>query len=140
MKVGGVAFTSNNLFIVIVTFVLMLVLYLFFKYTKIGLFMLAVAMNVQTSRLMGIKVGPAACEILGGVAGILIAPVTFLDPIMMGEVQSKAFASSVLGGFLSLPGAIIGGLVIDVLENLVAGYISAELKTSFIILLIIVVL
>jgi branched-chain amino acid transport system permease protein len=146
IKMAGIVFTPNNLFVVGVTLALMLGLYLFFKYTKVGLAMRAVAMNVQTSRLMGIKVGPinsytwAASAVLGGVAGMLIAPVTFLDPTMMGEVQIKAFAASVLGGFMSLPGAVVGGLLIGVIENLIAGYISAELKTTFVFLLIIIVL
>lgn len=146
MSLSGIILTPNDFFIVAVTLVLMLVLYLLFKYTKIGLAMRAVAMNVQTSRLMGIKVGSvysytwAASAVLGGVAGMLIAPVTFLDPTMMGEVQIKAFAASVLGGFMSLPGAVVGGLLIGVIENLIAGYVSAELKTSFVFLLIIVVL
>jgi branched-chain amino acid transport system permease protein len=146
INLAGIIFTPNNLFIITVTIFLMLGLYIFFKYTKIGLAMRAVAMNVQTSRLMGIKVGPvysytwAASAVLGGVAGMLIAPVTFLDPTMMSEVQIKAFAASVLGGFMSLPGAVVGGLLIGVIENLIAGYISAELKTTFVFLLIIIVL
>lgn len=145
-QVGGIIFTPNNLFIIGVTLFLMLGLYFFFKYTKIGLAMRAVAMNLQTSKLMGIKIGPVysytwgASAMLGAVAGMLIAPVTFLDPTMMGEVQIKAFAASVLGGFMSLPGAVIGGLIIGVMENLIAGYISAELKTTFVFLLIIIVL
>jgi branched-chain amino acid transport system permease protein len=146
INVASIVFTPNNLFVVGVTIFLMLGLFLFFKYTKVGLAMRAVAMNVTTSRLMGIKVGPvnsytwAASAVLGGVAGMLIAPVTFLDPGMMGEVQIKAFAASVLGGFTSLPGAVVGGLLIGVIENLIAGYISAELKTTLIFLLIIIVL
>lgn len=143
---ASIVVTPNSIFIMGITIALMVGLYVFFKYTKIGLAMRAVAMNVQTSRLMGIKVGPvnsytwAASAVFGGVAGMLIAPVTFLDPTMMGEVQIKAFAASVLGGFTSLPGAVIGGLLIGVIENLVAGYVSEELKTTFVFLLIIIVL
>jgi len=74
------------------------------------------------------------------VAGILIAPTTFLSPSMMAEVQIKAFTAAVLGGFSSLPGAVVGGLLLGVLENLVAGYISTELKSTFAFALIVAVL
>lgn len=146
LTMAGIVMMPSDLFVVGVTVVLMVALFLFFKYSKIGLAMRAVAMNVQTSRLMGIKVGSvnmyawAVSAVLGGVAGMLIAPKTFLDPVMMGEVAIMAFAAAVLGGFKSLPGAVIGGLIVGVTENLVAIYISSELKSTFVFLLLIIVL
>jgi branched-chain amino acid transport system permease protein len=146
ISMGSFVITPNSIFIIVITILLMIGLFLLFKYTKVGLAMRAVGMNVETSRLMGIKVGNvnaytwAASAVLGGVAGMLIAPTTFLDPTMMNEVQLKAFAAAVLGGFASMPGAVIGGLLIGVLENLVAGYISEDMKSTFVFLLIIIVL
>jgi branched-chain amino acid transport system permease protein len=143
---ASITITPSTIFIIILTVILMLGLFSFFKFTKAGLAMQAVAMNPQASRLMGIKVGTASMyawassAVLGGVAGMLIAPVTFLDPTMMGEVLIKSFAAAVLGGFSSLPGAVVGGLIIGVVENIIGGYISNELKSTFIFLLIIVVL
>jgi branched-chain amino acid transport system permease protein len=108
--------------------------------------MRAAAQDMQTSELMGIKVTGiftwtwAIGAVLGGVAGMLIAPITFLDPNMMQEIAILAFAAAVLGGFVSLPGAVAGGLCIGVLENLIATYVSAELKAPFVFLLIVLIL
>ncbi len=63
-----------------------------------------------------------------------------MSPSMMAEVQIKAFTAAVLGGFSSLPGAVVGGLLLGVLENLVAGYISTQLKSTFAFALIVIVL
>ena len=77
---------------------------------------------------------------LGAVAGVLIAPITLLDPNMMLDPLLKAFASAVLGGMGSLPGAAVGGWILGVVENLVGGYLSTEFKTSVAFLVIVIVL
>ncbi|HZG70088.1 MAG TPA: branched-chain amino acid ABC transporter permease [Chondromyces sp.] len=146
ISLGNVHITPNEIFIFGITIGLMLVFFYLFRHTMTGLAMRAASQNLQTSALMGISVSTifamtwAISSILGGIAGMLIAPITFLDPNMMGEVAIKAFAAAVLGGFTSLPGAVIGGLFIGLFENLVAGYISAELKTAFVFFLIILIL
>ncbi|MFF2288902.1 branched-chain amino acid ABC transporter permease [Peribacillus butanolivorans] len=146
LTIGSILITPNEIFIFAITILLMIIFYYVFRYTKTGLAMRAAAQNQQTSSLMGISVGAVfsltwvISSVLGGVAGMLIAPTTFLDPNMMGEVAIKAFAAAVLGGFSSLPGAVIGGLLIGLFENLVAGYISAEMKTAFVFFLIILIL
>lgn len=146
ISMGGFLVTANEIFIFAVTMVLMLILFFIFRYTTIGLAMRAASLNKQTSMLMGININVifaitwAISSVLGGVAGILIAPTTFLDPNMMGEVAIKAFAAAVLGGFNSLPGAVIGGILIGLFENLMGGYVSAELKNAFVFLLIILIL
>ncbi len=138
--------SPHNLLIIIVTLVIMAGIYLFFKYTMAGIAIRATAQDITTSYLMGINVSRifsttwAVSAILGAIAGILIAPVSFLSTTMMDEVQLKAFSAAVLGGFTSLGGAVVGGLLLGVLENLVAGYISPEFKTSFAFGLIILVL
>lgn len=146
ISLGSMLVTPNQILIFALTLVLMLLFYCLFRFTLIGLAMRAAAQNLNTAELMGVRVGSifsltwAISAILGGIAGMLIAPTTFLDPNMMGEVAIKAFAAAVLGGFSSLPGAVIGGLSIGLFENLVAGYISAELKTAFVFFLIIFIL
>jgi branched-chain amino acid transport system permease protein len=143
---GQVFIKPNELFVIGVSVFLMIVFYMLFQYTKIGLAMRAAAQDVGTAQLMGVKVlGIFTCtwaigSLLGGVAGMLIAPITFLDPNMMQEISILAFAAAVLGGFVSLPGAVVGGLFIGIFENLVATYISTELKTPLVFLFIIFIL
>jgi branched-chain amino acid transport system permease protein len=153
--VGGPPFALGNLFvgrdsalIFGLAAALMLALYLFFRYTLAGIALRATAQNLPAARLMGVPAGQAyagtwaVAAVLGAVAGMLIAPTTSLDPNFMGEVAIKAFASAILGGLGNLPGAVVGGLVLGVAENLIAGYVSTELKAAFafsVILLVLVV-
>jgi branched-chain amino acid transport system permease protein len=145
-KMGQIFIKPNELFVIGVSLFLMVVFYIVFQYTKIGLAMRAASQDVHTSQLMGVKVlgiftwAWGIGTVLGGVAGMLIAPITFLDPNMMQEVSILAFAAAVLGGFVSLPGAVVGGLCIGVFENLVSTYVSTELKTPLVFLLIILIL
>jgi branched-chain amino acid transport system permease protein len=143
---GGVYIAPNEFFIIGVTFVLMLGFFLLFRFTKIGLAMRASAQDMTAAELMGIKVTSiftttwAVGAILGGVAGIMTAPIMFLDTHMMIEVIMMAFAAAVLGGFVSLPGALIGGLIIGVFGNMVAYYWAPEMRIVFTFLLVIIVL
>ncbi len=146
IKIGSVFISPNEIFIVSITFVLMALFYLLFKYSKIGLAMRSSATDIMAAKLMGIKVSVvfmatwAVGAVLGGVAGILTAPITFLSPHMMFDVLVMAFASAVLGGFISLPGAIVGGLIVGIFENLVSYYVAPEMKLVFTFVLIILVL
>lgn len=146
VSVLGAKISPHNILIIVVTFAIMLGIYLFFKYTRAGIAIRATAQDITTSYLMGINVSRvfsstwAVSAMIGAIAGMLIAPVTFMSTNMMDEVQLKAFSAAVLGGFTSLEGAVAGGLILGVLENLVAGYISPEFKTSFAFALIIVIL
>jgi branched-chain amino acid transport system permease protein len=103
--------------------------------TRIGLAMRAVACDAASSRLVGIRVGRVLtfgwglAAALGALAGALVAPtVTAFDASFMQGVLVLAFAAATIGGFDSLPGAIVGGLLIGVLESLAGGYVSADLK------------
>lgn len=144
-NVGGVVFTLSNLMNIGVALVVMLAFFLLFKYSMIGVAMRAVAENRTAAKLMGVPTDRVLALTwgLGGVlaatAGILIAPVTNLDINMMAGMQIKAFTAAVLGGFTSLPGAVIGGLALGVLENLVAGW-KPQLATPFAFALIVLVL
>lgn len=145
-QIGSVFITPNEIFVVLFTLCLMLLLFALFRFTKIGLAMRAASQDMMTSELMGIKVTKifvltwALGSLLGGVAGMLIAPTTYLHPSMMGEVLIMAFAAAILGGFVSMPGAVLGGVVIGVFGNLVSFYIGPELRIVFVFLLIIAVL
>ena len=148
----GIARVSQHhvgLFVIAVA--LMVVLFALFNYTKIGLGMRATAQNKLASRLMGINVGRmltlgwALSAAVGGLAGMLIAPITFLHPGFMLGVLLFAFAAAVLGGLNSAPGAIVGGFIIGVTENLLGTYtpqawFGPEMKLPLTLLLLVIVL
>ncbi|MGI6132232.1 MAG: branched-chain amino acid ABC transporter permease [Bacillota bacterium] len=144
--IGDLIITRDSILVLAVTIAMALALYLVLRFTMAGIAIRATSQNSRAARLMGVPVPKVYAltwgisAVLGAVAGILIAPTTFLSPSMMAEVQIKAFTAAVLGGFSSLPGAVVGGLLLGVLENLVAGYISTELKSTFAFALIVVVL
>jgi branched-chain amino acid transport system permease protein len=132
-----------------VTIVLLLLLYLFFRHTRIGLAMRAAASVPESARLVGVNVGWmialgwGMATAIGSIAGMLIAPVVFLEPNMMGGVLLYGFASAVLGGLTSPFGAVIGGFLVGIFENLVGTYIPGvgnELKLPIALALIITVL
>lgn len=136
-ELAGLYFDKNSLLIFAIATAIMLLLYLFFKYTMAGIALRATAQNLMTARLMGVPAGRvyslswAVSAMLGATAGMLIAPVTALEPNFMGEVAIKAFGGAILGGLGNLPGAVVGSLLLGVMENLIAGYISTELKAVF---------
>ena len=126
---------------------LLVLLYLFFRFTSLGLKMRAVALNPTSSRLVGIRVswtlalGWGLAAAIGAVAGMLIAPLTFLDPNMMVGILLYAFAAALLGGVDSPPGAVLGGLIVGVLENLLGAYlVGPELKLTVALAIVILVL
>ncbi|MGH7392501.1 MAG: branched-chain amino acid ABC transporter permease [Candidatus Rokuibacteriota bacterium] len=146
---GGIVFGAHDLGAIGVTLVVLTFLYLFFRYTPLGLAMRAAAQNPVSSRLCGIRVGWmlalgwGLAAMVGAVAGMMIAPIVFLDPNMMAGILIYAFASATLGGFTSPGGAVLGGLIVGVTENLVGTYvhfIGTELKLTVALAIIIVVL
>ena len=132
-----------------ITLVLLLMLFLFFRYTRIGLAMRAAASLPESARLVGINtswmiaLGWGMASAIGAIAGMLIAPVVFLEPNMMGGVLLYGFAAAVLGGLTSPFGAVMGGFLVGIIENLVGTYIPGvgnELKLAIALALIITVL
>ncbi|MDH4093849.1 MAG: branched-chain amino acid ABC transporter permease [Betaproteobacteria bacterium] len=130
-----------------VTLVVLLLLFLFFRYTPLGLAMRAAAQNPDSARLVGIRVGWmlalgwGLAAAVGGVAGMMVAPIVFLDPNMMGGVLLYAFAAALVGGIDNPAGAVFGGFLVGVLENLLGAFvIGNELKLAVALVLIIGVL
>ena len=149
IKFGEIVFGAHDLGQIGVTLVVLLCIFLFFRFTPLGLAMRAAAQNPVSSRLVGIRVGWmlalgwGLAALFGAVAGIMVAPNLFLDPNMMLGVQIYAFAAATLGGFTSPVGAVVGGLIVGVVENLVGtyvGFIGTELKFTVALALIIIVL
>jgi branched-chain amino acid transport system permease protein len=130
-----------------ITLAVLVVLYLFFRFTPLGLAMRAAAQNATSSRLSGIRVGWmlalgwGLAAAVGAVAGMLIAPIVYLDPNMMSGVLLYAFAAALVGGIDSPLGAVLGGFLVGVLENLIGAYVvGTELKLTVALVLIIGVL
>jgi branched-chain amino acid transport system permease protein len=149
IKIGNIVFGAHDLGAIGVTLVILLLLFLFFRFTPLGLAMRAAAQNPTSSRLCGIRVswmlglGWGLAATFGAVAGMMVAPVVFLDPNMMGGIQIYAFAAATVGGFTSPLGAVVGGLLVGVTENLVGTYvkfIGTELKLTVALAMIIIVL
>ena len=139
--------TTRDLGVIGVTLIMLVLLFLFFRYTSIGLAMRAAAQNPASARLCGIRVGHmlaigwGLAAAIGATAGIMVAPVLFLDPNMMSGVLLYAFAGALLGGITSPVGAVVGGLIVGVTENLVGTYlIASQLKLTVALALIILVL
>ena len=145
---GGLADT-HEAGMIGVTLGLLALLYLFFRGTRLGLAMRAAAANPDSARLVGIRVGWMTAlgwgmaAAIGAVAGMLIAPVVFLEPNMMLGVLLYGFAGAVLGGLTSPGGAVLGGFAVGIIEN-VAGtfipYVGRELKLTIALILIVAVL
>jgi branched-chain amino acid transport system permease protein len=131
----------------LVTLVVLVAIYAFFRFTPLGLAMRAAAQNPDSAALVGIRVswmlalGWGLAAAIGGVAGMMIAPVVFLDPNMMSGILLYGFAGALLGGIDNPWGAVIGGFVVGVLENLLGAYvIGTELKLSVALVLIVTIL
>jgi branched-chain amino acid transport system permease protein len=132
-----------------VTVLLLIALYIFFRFTRMGLAMRAAASVPESARLVGINtswmiaLGWGMAAAIGSIAGMLIAPVVFLEPNMMGGVLIYGFAAAVLGGLTSPFGAVVGGFLVGIIENLAGTYIPGvgnELKLPIALALIIFVL
>ncbi len=151
VNLGVARVTTHSIGISAVALAIMAGLYLLFNRTSLGLAMRATAQNPHAARLMGINVGRmlmlgwALASAVGALAGMLVAPVTFLYPAFMLSVLLYAFAAAVLGGLDSPPGAIIGGFAVGVAENLFGTYtpddiLGPEMKLPLTLLLLVIVL
>jgi branched-chain amino acid transport system permease protein len=129
IRVGGVAFSKQDLGVIAVAVIAVVLVGALFTRTRLGLGLRAAAVNPVESRLVGIRVaamlatGWGLAAALGAIAGVMAAPSLFLEPNMMQTVLLYAFAAAVLGGMDSPLGAVVGGLLLGVLLNLVGTYV-----------------
>ena len=130
-----------------VTLIVLIAVYLFFRHTKLGLAMRAAAFNPVSSRLVGIRVGWmlalgwGLAAAIGAVAGMMVAPIVYLDPNMMAGILLYAFAGALLGGIDNPLGAVLGGFAVGVIENLAGAYlVGTELKLTVALIIIVAVL
>jgi branched-chain amino acid transport system permease protein len=145
IDIGGIFISTLDLLTLVVALNIMLVLFLFFRYSKIGVAMKATQQNENAARLMGIKTNRVRMvtwgisSFVGCVAGLLIAPV-LVEPYMMWDPMLKGFAGAVVGGMTSLPGAVFGAYIIGIVEHLFGGYVSIEFKSVVAFAVIVLVL
>jgi branched-chain amino acid transport system permease protein len=146
VDVFGAAISAHALFVIAVAFLLIGLLYGLIYRTSIGARMRAVAQDRDAARLMGIGVGRlfvltwVIAGLLTGAAGILVGPMWFADVNMGDPIALKAFAAIIIGGFSSVPGAIVGGILVGLAEMFGAAYISSAYKDGLVFLVMILFL
>jgi len=145
VSIGPVRVAPVSVGIIGASLVLMLALMALFRATRFGRAMRAVAQNQNAARLMGISVERVysgawvLAAVVGAVGGVLIAPVTFLST-KMGLIAINGFTAAVLGGFGSMPGAVVGGMLLGVIENLAPLYLPTGIRYSVPFLVMIAIL
>ena len=147
LSTGTTLVGPHDLGVVAVTLVILTALFLFFRFTPLGLAMRAAAQNPVSARLVGVRVGWmlalgwGLAASVGAVAGMMVAPIVFLDPNMMAGILLYGFASALLGGITNPGGAVLGGFILGVLENLVGTYIIGnDLKLTVALVIVVSVL
>ncbi|MEE4608288.1 MAG: branched-chain amino acid ABC transporter permease, partial [Desulfobacteraceae bacterium] len=142
---GRVYISALEALTLAVAVVLMAVLFVFFRYSKLGMAMKATQQNETAARVMGIRTRRirmltwGISSLVGALAGVLLAPV-IMQPYMMWDPMLKGFAAAVLGGMTSLPGAVAGAYILGIIENLFGGYVSIEFKSVVAFVIIVLVL
>ena len=134
VHLGGLVLSQEHVAIIVITAVMVLGLYLFFRLSRVGIAMQATSENPLAAYYVGIPVKRIHALIwaLGaataGIAGIMVAPISFVH-VNMGAIGLKAFPAAVLGGFGSIPGAIVGGIIIGVVESMAVLYLPEGINT-----------
>ena len=143
MSLGPVMVLPQQLVVVGVSVVLMVTLALFFKMTKLGKWMQATADNAKAAKLVGIRTEQVYLLSFGigaaiaGVAAVVMSPITLLYPDIGFNLFLKAFAAAVLGGLTSIVGAIVGGVLVGIIETLAATFLHSKFQevSSFIVIM-----
>jgi branched-chain amino acid transport system permease protein len=134
LNIFGIVVPAHTIFATAATFILVGALHLLLHKTSLGVQMRAIAQDVEAARLMGIRTTLVLAFTWGltwlfaGVGGLLLAPLWLVDVDVGDSVALKAFAAAIIGGFGSIPGAIVGGLLVGLNETLSAAYISTKYK------------
>jgi branched-chain amino acid transport system permease protein len=144
---GSRYLSAHEIGMVCVTLGTLAMVYAFFRFTPLGLAMRGAAQNPETSRLVGIRVGWmlalgwGLAGAIGAIAAIMAAPIVYIEPNMMAGILLYGFAAALLGGINNPWGAVAGGFIVGVVENLAGAYVvGTELKLSVALVIIIVVL
>jgi branched-chain amino acid transport system permease protein len=143
--IGDIYITKLSVLTLVTALLLMIILYLFFRYSKLGLAMKATQQNNVAAQIVGIRTNRilmmtwGISSLVGACAGLLISP-TIMHPFMMWDPMLKGFAAAVMGGMTSLPGAVIAAYMLGIIENLFGGYVSIEFKTIVAFVIIVLVL
>jgi branched-chain amino acid transport system permease protein len=144
---GGRYLSAHEIGMIAVTLCTLLLVFVFFRFTPLGLAMRASAQNPEGSRLVGIRVGWmlalgwGLAGAIGAIAAIMAAPIVYIEPNMMAGVLLYGFAAALLGGINNPWGAVIGGFIVGVVENLAGAYVvGTELKLSVALIIIVAVL
>jgi len=144
---GSSFMSAHEVGMIFVTMVVLSLVFAFFRFTPIGLAMRAAAQNPQSSQLVGVRVGWmlaigwGLAGLIGAVAGMMAAPIVYLDPNMMGGILLYGFAAALLGGIDNPWGAALGGFIVGVLENVAGAYVvGTELKLTVALVIIVGVL
>lgn len=146
MQVGPVRVSSYDIAVLVVTGLAIGLLYLLIERTRIGIAFRAVSANPFASRVCGLNLRHVhlfswvVAGLLGLVASLLIVPTTFLSSTSVASFMLQAFAAAVVGGFSSLPGAVLGGIFIGVLMNMLSFYVAAEFNNTYVLATILLVL
>jgi len=144
---GDVVLTGQDIAVLGLAILAMLAFYLLFNHTRLGRAMRAAGMNPRAASLVGIDLPRIRAMIWGlsglltGLAAILIAPKLLVTPDM-GDISILAFAAAIIGGFSNLPGAIVGGFLIGIMENLVGTFIASNaiVVTPFVVIMVVLLL
>lgn len=148
VSVGAISINSQYILVILTTVIMMVALYILISKTKIGLKLRAVAQDKTTARMMGINVSQmnnitfGLCSVLGAVAGIIYAPLVVVSFDMGQLIMLKGFTGAMLGGLGIIPGAVLGGVLLGIIEQFGTLYISSAYKDliSFSILLLIILI
>jgi branched-chain amino acid transport system permease protein len=144
---GDIVLQRQDIAIIAVTTLIMVLLWLFFGYTMLGKALRATSQNARAAALIGIPVKNMRTAVWGlasgiaGVAGVLLAPKLLMTPDM-GAVVMLAFAAAIIGGFSSLPGCVVGGIALGVIQNMVGIFISPQaisVTPFFVIMLVLLI-
>jgi branched-chain amino acid transport system permease protein len=139
-----IPFSRLNLLIILATVVVMIIFSIIFQRTDLGLSLRAAAFQPEIARLAGIRVGPIRtlgwvfAGVAGAIAGVLVTPTTILSPNSLDLLLVFGFVAAVIGGLESLPGAVLGGLVLGLGVSFVLNYVGTSLvfPSIFVVLII----